>query len=99
MRRVRNGAGRERHPLGRGGGGALPPLPEAAGAVALSAADRDALSSFARSEPALAVASPDSIRPDGALDRLLRSALEAFVERSFRTYRHLRAATRGGRTT
>jgi DNA repair protein RecO (recombination protein O) len=73
--------------------------PKPAGAVALSAADRDALASFARSEPAAVVASPESIRPDGALDRLLRSALEGFVERSFRTYRHLRAATRGGRAS
>ena len=73
--------------------------PKPAGAVALSAGDRDALASFAHSEPSTVVATPESVRPDGALDRLLRSALEAFAERSFRTYRHLRAATRGGRAS
>ena len=35
-------------------------------------------------------------RPGGALDHFLRSALESFVERPFRSYRHLTAATRSG---
>jgi DNA repair protein RecO (recombination protein O) len=73
--------------------------PKPAGAVALTAADRDALASFAKSEPAAVAASAESVRPDGALERLLRRALETFVERPFRTYRHLRAATRGGRAS
>jgi DNA repair protein RecO (recombination protein O) len=73
--------------------------PKPAGAVALTAADRDALAAFAKSEPAAVVASAESVRPDGALERLLRRALETFVERRFRTYRHLRAATRGGRAS
>ena len=34
-------------------------------------------------------------RPGGPVETLLRGALEAFVERSFRTYRHLERATRG----
>lgn len=73
--------------------------PKPAGAVALTAADRDALAAFAKSEPSAVVATAESVRPDGALERLLRRALETFVERTFRTYRHLRAATRGGRAS
>ena len=69
--------------------------PKPAGAVALTAADREALASFSHAQPSAVVASRAAVRPDGALDKLLRGATEAFVERSFRTYRHLRAATRG----
>lgn len=68
--------------------------PKPAGAIALTPADYATLASMARSEPAAVSASREVVRPDGALERLLRSALETFVERSFRTYRHLRAATR-----
>ena len=69
--------------------------PKPAGAVVLTASDREALDSFSKSEPAAVVASRETVRPDGALERLLRGATEAFVERKLRTYRHLRAATRG----
>lgn len=69
--------------------------PKPAGATALTVSDREALASFARSQPAAVTAAPEAVRPDGGLDRLLRVALEAFAERTFRTYRHLRAATRG----
>jgi DNA repair protein RecO (recombination protein O) len=69
--------------------------PKPAGAVVLSATEREALASFSKSEPSAVTASRDAVRPDGALERLLRTALESFVERKLRTYRHLRAATRG----
>jgi hypothetical protein len=35
-------------------------------------------------------------RPSGPLELFLRGTLEAFAERSFRSYRHLRAATSAG---
>jgi DNA repair protein RecO (recombination protein O) len=69
--------------------------PKPAGAVVLSATEREALASFSKSEPSAVTASRDAVRPDGAVERLLRTALESFVERKLRTYRHLRAATRG----
>jgi DNA repair protein RecO (recombination protein O) len=37
----------------------------------------------------------EAARPGGTLEWMLRGALENFVEREFRTYRHLRAATAG----
>ena len=65
------------------------PKPE--GAIALTAADRAALVAFDRTPPAALAVDAAAVRPGGALDALLRGALQAFAERSFRTYRHLRA--------
>ena len=62
------------------------PKPE--GGMALTAADRAALAAFDRTAPGdLGL----EVRPGGALEALLRGALQAFAERAFRTYRHLRA--------
>jgi hypothetical protein len=40
------------------------------------------------------VGDPELARPGGALEAVLRGTLEAFAERSFRSYRHLWAALR-----
>jgi hypothetical protein len=45
-----------------------------------------------RSLPTELAAFAAAARPGGALEALLRGTLESFAERSFRTYRHLRAA-------
>jgi len=51
------------------------------------------LSDAGRLGPAEIEAEPGTVAPGGTLERLLRGTLEAFAERRFRTYRHLRAAT------
>lgn len=38
----------------------------------------------------------ETVRPGGSVEWMLRSSLEHFVERGFRTYRHLRAAAAAG---
>ncbi|HEX4825516.1 MAG TPA: DNA repair protein RecO [Candidatus Polarisedimenticolaceae bacterium] len=62
--------------------------PKDEGGIALTAADRSALQGFDRTAPG---ALGFEVRPGGALDALLRGALQAFAERGFKTYRHLRA--------
>jgi DNA repair protein RecO (recombination protein O) len=65
------------------------PKPE--GGIALGPADRAALAAFDRTAPGALAVDPAAARPGGSLDALLRGALQAFAERAFRTYRHLRA--------
>jgi DNA repair protein RecO (recombination protein O) len=69
--------------------------PKPAGAVALRAEDLRALASIDALPPAQAAIPADAARPGGPLEVLLRGALEAFVERTFRSYRHLKAAAPG----
>ena len=45
-----------------------------------------------RLAPTAVEARPRTVRAGSALEALLRGTLESFVERRFRTYRHLRAA-------
>ena len=66
------------------------PKPE--GAVVLKATDREALRQFDRQPPAAVSVEAEVVRPGGALEALLKGSLQAFAERTFRTYRHLRAA-------
>jgi len=61
--------------------------------IVLGATDREALDSIDRQPPATAAIPADAARPGGALETLLKGALQQFAERTFRTYRHLRAAT------
>jgi DNA repair protein RecO (recombination protein O) len=61
-------------------------------AALLTAADREALAAFQTRPPSDLTIDPAASRPGGALDALLRGSLQAFAERTFRTYRHLRAA-------
>jgi DNA repair protein RecO (recombination protein O) len=70
--------------------------PKPAGAVAFGPEARSALSAFDTSAPHALTLRSDVARPGGALESLLRGALEAFAERPFRSYRHLRAATSPG---
>lgn len=70
--------------------------PKPPGSAALRAKDLAALRAIAAHGPADASLPPEVVRPGGPLETLLRGALEGFVERSFRTYRHLRAATGSG---
>lgn len=60
----------------------------------LTSADRRFLVAASALPPSRMAAHLEATRPRGALEDFLRGALEAFVERRFRTYRHLRAATR-----
>ncbi len=62
----------------------------------LSRTDRAFLFAAAVEPPARMGAHLEAARPDGALESFLRGTLETFVERRFRTYRHLRVATREG---
>ena len=67
--------------------------PKPQGAVKLGAADRTALATIDRNPPNRLDLGVERARPSGALEALLRGTIEAFAERSFRSYRHLRAAT------
>jgi DNA repair protein RecO (recombination protein O) len=67
--------------------------PKPAGAPALRPADREALAMLDAHPPAAIILPPEVVRAGGTLEALLRGALEAFIERRLRTYRHLRAAT------
>ncbi len=64
--------------------------PKPAGAVRISAEAFAALSELDRKPPARLEVDPEIARPSGPLETLLRGTLEAFAEKSFRTYRHLR---------
>lgn len=70
--------------------------PKPAGAAALTPADRAALVAIDTHAPAGVPVTPETARPGGVLESLLKGALQDFAERSFRTYRHLRAATAPG---
>jgi recombinational DNA repair protein (RecF pathway) len=61
--------------------------------VAFRSADLAALAAFDRHPPHALDIPLDVARPQGPLETLLRGSLEAFAERTFRSYRHLRAAT------
>ena len=69
--------------------------PKPDGAIGLTADERAALAMIARVPPSELRVAPASVRPGGALEGILKGALQAFAERSFITYRHLRAATAG----
>jgi DNA repair protein RecO (recombination protein O) len=60
----------------------------------LSVADREFLASVRRLPPAAMPPAAGAGRGSSALEFLLRGMLEAFAERSFRTYKHFRAAAR-----
>jgi DNA repair protein RecO len=60
----------------------------------LSREDRMFLDTVATAPPSKMASFRDAARPGGAIEALLRGALESFVERRFRTYRHVRAAGR-----
>jgi hypothetical protein len=61
----------------------------------LRAADLAALAAFDRTPPRSLALPAEVARPSGALETLLRSCVETFAERSFRSYRHLRSAAAG----
>jgi DNA repair protein RecO (recombination protein O) len=82
-----------RLPVASGAGLHCPRCPVPEHGNALTADDRAALASIDRMPPSKAEIAKHSARPGGALDTLLRGALQQFAEKSFRTYRHLRAAT------
>ena len=67
--------------------------PKPQGALALSAADRELLAAIDKHPPQALDVSPERARPSGAVESLLRGTVETFAERTFRSYRHLRAAT------
>jgi DNA repair protein RecO (recombination protein O) len=67
------------------------PKPEAA--VALRSGDLAALAAIDTRPPHALDLPKDAARPSGALAALLRGCVEAFAERTFRSYRHLSAAT------
>lgn len=63
------------------------------GAIAFRAAELEALAAIDRNPPQTLDIPREVARPQGALETFLRGSVEAFAERSFRSYRHLRAAT------
>lgn len=67
--------------------------PKPQGAAALSRNELAALAAIESKAPSALGVAPEGARPSGPLEALLRGTLEAFAERSFRSYRHLRAAT------
>lgn len=70
------------------------PKPEHA--IALLPGDLAALGAIDASAPASVAIPAEAARAGGALEALLKGALQGFAERSFKTYRHLRAATAAG---
>lgn len=60
----------------------------------LSREDLEFLRAAAARGPSEMATHREASRPGGALEALLRGAIEAFTERSFRAYRHLERATR-----
>lgn len=58
---------------------------------ALRDRDREFLRALGRRPPAEVAAHGSEARPGGAVEALLKGALEAFVDQPIRTYRHLRA--------
>lgn len=69
---------------------------EADGGRSLTKDDRAFLAAAARSRPDALAKFSGATRPGGALDRLLHGALQAFLERPLKTYRHLGAAVLAG---
>jgi len=64
------------------------------GAMKLHGAELEFLRRARATAPADLDADPAVARPGGALELLLRGTLEAFAERRFRCYRHVRGMTR-----
>jgi len=60
----------------------------------LAAGDRAFLTAAATLPPGRMGAQRAAAQPGGLIEEFLRGSLEAFVERRFRTYRHLKAAVR-----
>jgi DNA repair protein RecO (recombination protein O) len=67
--------------------------PKPVGAVACRSADLAALAALDKRPPDALLLPTEVARPSGALATLLRGTVEAFAERTFRSYRHLHAAT------
>jgi DNA repair protein RecO (recombination protein O) len=65
-------------------------------AVPFRAEETAALASIDRNPPDALNVPPELARPAGSLEALLRGTLEAFAERTFRSYRHLRSTTSPG---
>jgi recombinational DNA repair protein (RecF pathway) len=78
-----------------GGGFLCRNCPKPQGAVAFRSGDLAALFAFDKNPPHRLDLPEEVARPGGALETLLRGTIESFAERTFRSYRHLRAA--GGR--
>ncbi len=70
--------------------------PKPQGAVAFRSDELAALAAIDKNPPHALDFPKEIARPSGPLELLLRGTLEAFAERSFRSYRHLRAATSAG---
>jgi DNA repair protein RecO (recombination protein O) len=79
--------------VARGVGLVCSRCPKPQGALILPSGDLAAFAAFEKSSPQALDVRPDGSRPSGAMETLLRGGVEAFAERSFRSYRHLRAAT------
>ena len=82
-----------RRPIAGDGGLHCRTCPAPEHGIALSDDDRAALVAIDKNPPSAVDLPSRVVRPGGALETLLKGALQHFVERSFRTYRHLRAAT------
>jgi recombinational DNA repair protein (RecF pathway) len=80
----------------RGGGFLCRRCPKPQGAVVFRSEDLAALFAIDKNPPGALTLKPEVARPSGALETLLRGSVEAFAERTFRSYRHLRAATSPG---
>ena len=70
--------------------------PKPAGSSTLRPDEAEALLAFDRTSPGALSVPAGLTRPGGGLEALLKGALEWFLERKLRTYRHLRAATGPG---
>jgi hypothetical protein len=70
--------------------------PKPQGAVAFRSGDLAALAMIDKNPPHALDMPLEVARPLGPLETLLRGTVEAFAERTFRSYRHLRAATADG---
>jgi DNA repair protein RecO (recombination protein O) len=85
----------EARAVARGVGLLCKRCPKPAGSVVLREVEAAALAAIERTPPARLELPAEAVRPRGGLESLLRGALEAFVERKLRTYRHLRAVDAG----
>jgi DNA repair protein RecO (recombination protein O) len=79
--------------IARGAGLTCSRCPKPPGALLLAPPELEALRAMDTRAPKDLDAAHSVARPSGALEALLRGGCEAFAERSFRSYRHLRAAT------